>query len=107
MGRPCSIGLYMLRLVLRFRRIYIYGSLLTRKLVFPMVRQRGHGYASFELALPTFDRMSMRHTPSLFLMGPLLRFIVEPLQLCDALVVVVHGGGECFLRALLANDELV
>ena len=72
-----------------------------------MVRQRGHGYASFQLALPTFDRMSMCHTPSLFLMGPLIRFIVKPLQLCDTLVVVVHSSGECLLRALLADDELV
>jgi hypothetical protein len=72
-----------------------------------MLRQRGHGYASFQLALPTFDRVPMRHAPPLFLMGPLVRFIVKPLQLCNALVMVVYGRGEGLLRALLAYDELV
>lgn len=55
----------------------------------------------------TFDRMPGmgRHPPPLLLGEHRLFFFISPLQLLDALVVVVDGGGEGAFGAFLAHDE--
>jgi hypothetical protein len=89
------------------------SRLLAREIVYPFsVHIPRSEYYDTQLrnvreAEATFYRMPVAHFPAMRLCLQLLKLMVTPLQLLYQLVVIIYGGAELLLSAILTDNILI